>query len=243
MPMIFGIHPVREALAAGEVERLLVQADASGGRLGELISRARGLGVDIRHEPKARLDQLANGTLHQGIAALVAGRRLYSLEDLLAGRDHPPLLLLLDGIEDPHNLGAIIRSAEGAGVTGLVLTKRRSSPLSDTVWKISSGAVQHVPVAKVPNLAQAMDWLKEQGVWITGTAIDAPLLWHEADFTGPLAIVLGREGEGMHRLVREKCDYLVRLPMAGRVESLNVSVSAGILLYEAVRQRARGHKG
>lgn len=240
MPLIFGIHPVREALRAGTVERLVVRQETDNRRLAELVGLARAAGVDVRFERPERLDALCEGKPHQGVAAFAAPAPLADAEELLGRAGGDALFLLLDGIEDPQNLGAILRSADGAGVDGVFLPKRRSAPLSDAAWKASAGAAQHVPVARVPNLAQLMDRLKERGVWITGTDTDAPRAWHEADFTGPVALVFGREGEGLHRLVREKCDFLVKLPMRGSVASLNVSVSAGILLYEVLRQRSRG---
>lgn len=239
MPVVYGLHPVREALAGGQVERLLIQRDSANPRLNELVGLARARGVDVRFEPRPRLDQLAERNLHQGVVAFIAGRAMQTLEELVASAPANPLYLILDGIEDPHNLGAILRCADGAGVAGIVLPKRRSAPLSETVWKVSAGAAQYVPIARVPNIVQAMETLKAHGVWVVGTDVQAPRLWDEADFTTPLAVVVGREGEGLHQLVKSRCDFLVRLPMLGKVQSLNVSVSTGILLYEALRQRRK----
>jgi len=239
MTLVFGIHPVQTALEAGDIERLVVVKPARNPRLQQIIDLARERGVDLRFEPRSRLDQLAGMAAHQGVVGYVAGRPLLQLEDLVARAGPAPLFLLLDGIEDPHNLGAILRSADGAGVSGVVLPKRRSAPLSETVWKVSAGAVQHVPVARVANLHQTIRTLQSHGVWVVGADLSAGREWHAADLSGPVALVLGREGEGLHRLVRESCDELVRLPMRGRVQSLNVGVTAGILLYEAVRQRQK----
>ncbi|MBN2430848.1 MAG: 23S rRNA (guanosine(2251)-2'-O)-methyltransferase RlmB [Acidobacteria bacterium] len=237
MSLVFGIHPVLTALEAGEIERIVVVKPARNPRLQRIIDLARERAVDLRFEPRVRLDQLAGGSGHQGVVGYVAGRPLLQLEDLVARAGPAPLFLLLDGIEDPHNLGAILRSADGAGVSGVVLPKRRSAPLSETVWKVSAGAAQHVPIARVANLHQTIRALQEMGTWVVGADLSAGRQWYEADLTGPIALVLGREGEGLHRLVRENCDELIRLPMRGRVQSLNVGVTAGILLYEAVRQR------
>jgi len=240
MPLIFGIHPVQEALAEERVDRLIVQQDLHNPRVHQLLQRARAAGIDYRQEPKIQLDRLCEGGTHQGVAAFVAERPLLSLEELLAEGGPEPLVLLLAGIEDPHNLGAIIRSADGAGATGIVLPKRRSAPLSDAVWRASAGAAAHARICRVGNLVSAMEWLKARGLWLAGADERGDRLWHAVDLTGPVGLVLGREGEGLHELVRRHCDFLVRLPMRGGVSSLNVSVSAGILLYEAVRQRLPG---
>jgi 23S rRNA (guanosine2251-2'-O)-methyltransferase len=230
-----------EALRAGDIERIVVAKPARNPRLQPIIDLARERGVDLRFEPRSRLDQIAGKANHQGIVGYVAGRPLLELEDILARGTGEPLYLLLDGIEDPHNLGAILRSADGAGVHGVFLPKRRSAPLSETVWKVSAGAVQHVPIARVSNLHQTILTLRERGVRIIGADMPADHDWFDDDLTGPVALVVGREGEGLHRLVRQSCDELIRLPMLGRVQSLNVSVSAGIILYEAVRQRRKSH--
>ena len=237
MALIYGIHPVREALRAGSVERLLIRRDGENRRLGELVGMARSLGVDVRFEPGRNLDALSEGCLHQGVVAYVTPAPLLDAETLMDRGGDTPLHLLLDGIEDPHNLGAILRSADGAGVTGVFLPKRRSAPLSETVWKTSAGAVQNVPIARTANIVTVMEKLKDRGFWVTGTDGSATKLWHEVDYTGPTALVFGREGEGLHRLVKEHCDHLVKLPMLGSVSSLNVSASAAVLLYEVVRQR------
>jgi len=237
MPVIYGIHPVHEALDGGDVERLVVQKDNKNPRILKLAGIAKSLSIDVRFEQRHRLDRLTDRANHQGIVAYVAGRSLLSMEEILDSGPPNPLYLVLDGIEDPHNLGAIIRSAEASGVSGVFIPKRRNAPLSDTVWKVSAGAVQHVPIARVSNVNQTINTLKKSGVWVIGADIQASKNWYEVDFTEPSAIVVGREGEGLHKLVRKNCDFLVRLPMKGRVQSLNVAVSAGILLYEAVRQR------
>ncbi|HQF85638.1 MAG TPA: 23S rRNA (guanosine(2251)-2'-O)-methyltransferase RlmB [Acidobacteriota bacterium] len=238
MPVICGIHPVKEALATGGVERLLVAEGKHHPRIHELVTAARGRGIEVRAVPRAVLDRHAPGANHQGVVAFSAGRALCDLAELLRPEAGTPLLLLLDGVEDPHNLGAILRSADGAGATGVILPKRRSAPLSDAVWRASAGAAAYVPVARVVNVAETIRTLQAGGVRVVGADAAAGRPFFAEDLTGPVALVLGREGQGLHRLVRERCDALVSLPMRGRVSSLNVSVSAAILLYEAVRQRA-----
>lgn len=237
MPTVYGIHPVKAALAGGQVERLVLQQDSPNPRLRELAGLARAGGVDVRFEPRARLDRLADGGVHQGAVALLAGQALRSLEDLLDAAPPNPVFLVLDGVEDPHNLGAILRSADGAGVSGVILPKRRTAPLSDVVWKASAGAAAHVPLARVANVAQTLEELKQRGIWVAGADMAGDREWHQLDWTGPVALVLGGEGAGLHDLVRRRCDFLVRLPLLGTVQSLNVSVTAGILLYEIIRQR------
>jgi 23S rRNA (guanosine2251-2'-O)-methyltransferase len=185
------------------------------------------------------LNRDARGGVHQGVLAVVDDAREYSLDELVRGASGPPLLVVLDGIEDPHNLGAILRTADAAGADGVVLQSRRSAALGGVVAKASAGAVAHVRIAEVVNIARAVDDLKTAGVWTVGLASQADGAYDTIDFTGPIAVVLGAEGAGLRRLVRERCDYLVSIPMLGHVESLNVSVAAGVTLFEAVRQRRR----
>ena len=240
---IIGRNPVREALRSGAPVDTLYIGQGSGG-LGEIIALAREQGAVIKTVTEQKLNALAEGGAHQGVIALGAAASYVSLEELLAvsGRKGTkPFLIICDEIEDPHNLGAIIRTAETAGADGVVIPKRRSAALSSTVYKTSAGAASWLPVARVPNLAAAIDQLKKAGVWIYGTDMNGSL-YTETAFDGAVALVIGSEGSGMSRLVRGKCDFLVKLPMAGKITSLNASVAAGIFMYEVVRQRQNGQK-
>jgi 23S rRNA (guanosine2251-2'-O)-methyltransferase len=246
---IYGINPVLEALRAGRAKEIQVasgslgrrSAEREGGRknerLRELVAMARDRGVGVREVPPAVLDRDARGGVHQGVLAEVEEVRDYSVEDLVRGASGTPLIVVLDGIEDPHNLGAILRTADAAGVDGVVIQSRRAAALGGAAAKASAGAVAHVRIAEVVNIARALEDLKGIGVWTVGLAGEAPAAYDSIDFTVPSAIVLGAEGAGLRRLVRERCDFLARIPMAGHVGSLNVSVAAGITLFEAVRQR------
>ena len=239
--IIYGIHPVLEALRAGRVRRLRVAARHDK-RMHDVIAAAAKQGVKAEPADAQTLDRLARGGVHQGVAADVDDVRDYSLADLIArSTDRAALMIVLDGVEDPHNVGAILRTCDAAGVGGVVRQARHSAALDGVVGKASAGALAHVRIATVVNIARAIDELKEAQVWTIGLAGDAGTLYTDVDWTLPSAIVLGAEGTGLRRLVRERCDRLVRLPMAGAVESLNVSVAAGVVLYEAVRQRAGGH--
>ncbi len=231
---IEGRQPVREALLANRpINKLFLAKGAKD--LGSIFELARERGVVVQWSERSRLDRLSEGRLHQGAIAFVAPYAYAELDDLLTGPE--PLLLLLDGIEDPHNLGSLLRTAEVVGATGAVIPKRRAVPITPTVEKSAAGALAHLPVARVSNLAQTIDRLKERGLWIVGCEMEgAQTLW-EANLTGPLAVVVGSEGEGMSRLIREKCDFLVQLPMLGKIGSLNASVAGGIVLYEVLRQR------
>lgn len=239
MDLICGINPVLEALVAGErhFDHVVVAKGVRNRRVAEALSRAGRLGVPLRFESRESLDRLAGGVNHQGVIAVVSPKRMSDLEGVLAEAKHPPLVVVLDGIEDPRNLGAILRTAEAAGADGVVLPERRSAPLSDTVARASAGALEHVKIARAPNLARALDTLKERGLWVVGFDAAGTERWDSVDLSGPLAVVLGGEGRGIRRLVREKCDHLVALPLFGHVASLNVSVAAGIALYEVIRQR------
>jgi len=239
MPHIYGVHPVLEALRAGTVRRLRV-VDRAGDRLREVIQQAAAAGVRVERVPHDAIDRLAHGATHQGVVADVESERAAGLQELAAG--DAPLIVVLDGIEDPHNLGAILRTADAAGVSGVVVQTRRSALHAGTVAKTSAGALSHVRVAEVVNIARAVEELKELGVWSVGLAGEAGQDYDEVDLTGPTALVMGAEGAGLRRLVREKCDFLVSIPMSGHVGSLNVSVAAGIALFEAVRQRRRRSK-
>jgi len=234
--IIFGINPVLEALRAGRVTEVRV-GERSGGRLPEVLSLAREQGVPVRRVPLEALERESERGVHQGVVADVEAARSYGIEDLVRGAAGTPLLVVLDGIEDPHNLGAILRTADAAGVDGVVRQTRRSAALAGAAAKASAGAVAHVRIAEVVNIARALDELKEAGVWTVGLAADAAIPYDAIDFTLPSAIVLGGEGSGLRRLVRERCDFLAAIPLRGHVSSLNVSVAAGVTLFEAVRQR------
>jgi len=236
---ICGVHAVYEALAAGRqpIERIHVARETHSAKLKDILDLARKRGVPVRKEDRVVLDKLARGTVHQGIVAII-GDFTYADFDEVFQSDRP-CVVVLDGVEDPHNLGAVIRTAEATGASGVLLPERHSAPLSATVAKASAGALAHMPVARVSNLVSAFEELRERGVWIVGVDAAGAQLWTEFDYSVPVAIVLGGEHRGLRRLVRERCDALVRLPMLGQVASLNVSVAAGIVLYEVIRQRSR----
>ena len=240
---VYGVHAVRALLARGEAPReLWVQDGSAGARLAELLDEARRLGTRVQLQPRDTLDALSQGAAHQGIVAFCPPLSAEGEESLwlrLNGwtKDTPPLLLILDGVTDVHNFGACLRSADAAGVDGVIVPKDKAAPLNATVRKVACGAAESVPVYQVTNLARAMGKLKDHGVWITGTAGEAEASVFDGDFSGPCALVMGAEGKGMRRLTREACDNLVKLPMVGSVSSLNVSVATGICLFEALRQR------
>ncbi len=238
MPVLYGIHAVEEALTAGRpLERLLIVRGRAGKPVERLLAAARSRGVPVRFVPRQEADRLAASDRHQGVVALTAAQHYADLEDLLRAAHKPALFVVLDGIEDPHNLGAIIRTAHCAGADGVILPERRAAGLTATVAKASAGAIEHIPIARVVNLARALEQLKEAGCWIIGLNPEASQPFTGADLTLPCALVLGSEGRGLHELVEKKCDFLVSIPVFGRVGSLNVSVAAGIVLYEALRQR------
>lgn len=237
MPHIYGVHPVLEALRAGRVRRLRV-AERAGERLRNVVEQAAAAGVRVERVPAEAIDRLAQGATHQGVVADVESERAVELGELADGV--APLIVVLDGIEDPHNLGAILRTADAAGVSGVVVQTRRSALHAGTLGKTSAGALSHVRVAEVVNIARAIEELKDLGVWSVGLAGEATQAFDDIDLTGPIALVMGAEGAGLRRLVREKCDFLASIPMAGHVGSLNVSVAAGIALFEALRQRRGG---
>jgi 23S rRNA (guanosine2251-2'-O)-methyltransferase len=243
MDRLTGPNAVREALVAGRpLQTVVIARGRHGGRLEEIVRLARRSGVPVRFEDRARLDQMAGTREHQGVLGLVASKATVELEDLLAqskttGTAGSGLLVLLDGVEDPQNLGAIIRSALAAGAGGIVIPERRAAGLGDAAARASAGAVAHLPVARVTNLPRAMEELKEAGYWLVGLDERAERCYTDVDLSGSIALVLGGEGNGLHHLVRERCDFLVSIPTGGPVPSLNVSVAAGIALFEAVRQR------
>ena len=238
--IVYGINPVLEALKVGRVTAVWM-AQGANPRLQQVADLARQKGIAVRTRDGQALDRLAEGGVHQGVVAELRDAGPLSVEDLVRGAQQrggaAPLIVVLDGIEDPHNVGAILRTSDAAGVDGVIRQSRRAAPLGGVAAKASAGAVAHVKVADVVNIARAVEELKEAGVWTIGLAGDAGKRYDEIDFTLPSALVLGAEGDGLRRLVRERCDWLVSIPMRGQVDSLNVSVAAGVVLFEAVRQR------
>jgi 23S rRNA (guanosine2251-2'-O)-methyltransferase len=238
MGVLTGIHAVREALKTGRaLDRIVMARGRHGERVDEIVRLAREHGVPVRFEDRAQLDRLAGTREHQGVVAVGAARGAVALADLLRPGARDGLIAVLDGIEDPHNLGAIVRTALAAGALGVVIPERRAAGLTETVARAAAGALEHLPVARVVNLARAMEEMKEAGYWLVGLDERAEKSYTEADFSGPVGIVLGGEGKGLHELTRKRCDFLVSLPTQGPVRSLNVSVAAGVVLFEVVRQR------
>ncbi len=239
---IFGINPVLEALRSGRpIRRLLIAEQRKTDRdVKEIFRLAKGSGVELRMASRDTLNREAPQTTHQGVIAIVSAQEYVDLDDVLkipVQKGQVPLFLILDGVEDPRNLGAILRSAEAAGVHGVIIPERRAAGLTDTVAKAAAGALEYVPVAKVVNIVNTIDVLKKAGVWIVGAEAGGDTVYWDADFLRSTALVLGGEGKGVRRLVREHCDYLVSLPLMGKISSLNVSVAAGALLFEVLRQR------
>jgi 23S rRNA (guanosine2251-2'-O)-methyltransferase len=242
-PVAYGIHAVRVLLARNpeRVRRVFVTSGRDAGRMAELKSLAHRAGVPVGAIDDASLDKLADGGRHQGVVAEIVPRTgdpETLLEEALEAAPGAPLLLVLDGVQDPHNLGACLRSADAAGVTAVIAPRDRAAGLTPVARKVAAGAAETVPFIPVVNLARALRDLKERGVWLVGTDDTAGKTLYEVDLAGPVALVMGSEGEGLRRLTRECCDQLVSIPMAGAIESLNVSVATGVVLFEAVRQRA-----
>ena len=241
--LIYGLIPVLEALRAGKrtIDNITIAEGSRHERLRELLALAKQAGVPVHRVPRAHLNRSLKDTTHQGIVARVAAGRYMDAEELLeqlaSKAGDPPLVLALDGIEDPRNLGAILRTAECAGVDGVFIPERRAVGLTDVVSKAAAGAVEYVPLARVTNVVRLIERLKERNIWVIGAAEEGTSDYTSWDWTLPSAIFLGSEGSGLHRLVRERCDTLVRIPVLGHLKSLNVSVAAGVLLYEALRQR------
>ena len=233
---VYGIHPVLEALRAGRVTALRMSVRADD-RLSELVRVAEQQGVRVRRATVGELDRLARRGAHQGVVADVHEADRLSVEDLVAGAKGAPLVVVLDGIEDPHNVGAIIRTVDAAGADGVIRQARHAARLDGAAAKASAGAVSHVRIAEVVNIARALESLKDADVWTIGLAADGATPYDAIDFRLPSAVVVGAEGTGLRRLIRERCDWLASIPLAGHVQSLNVSVAAGIALFEAVRQR------
>jgi len=235
--IIYGINPVLEALRAGRVKELRV-GDRADDRVKQLLALAAERGVRVTRVPADLLERESRRGVHQGVVADVEKSADYSVDEIVRSASGAPLLVVLDGIEDPHNLGAILRTADAAGVDGVVVQSRRSAARDGVAAKASAGALAHVKIAEVVNVARAVEDLKDASVWTVGLAGEGPERYDAIDLTLPTAIVLGAEGAGLRRLVRERCDRLVSIPMRGHVSSLNVSVAAGIVLFEAVRQRS-----
>jgi 23S rRNA (guanosine2251-2'-O)-methyltransferase len=224
------VHPIREALRAGRaLDRVLIARGAGGPRLQEIIDLSRERAVPVRFEPREALDRASNGAVHQGVVAFSSAQRYAELDQVLTGAR---LLVLLDGVEDPHNLGAIVRTAHAAGAAAVLVPDRRAAPLTETVAKAAAGALEHLPVVRVGNVSQTLEELKSRGFWIYGVDERGGQLYSETDFALPTVLVLGGEGHGLHELVKKHCDALVRIPMAGAISSLNVSVATGIVLFE-----------
>jgi 23S rRNA (guanosine2251-2'-O)-methyltransferase len=241
MEVLYGLHPVEEALKAGRrrFDQVLVAREREDARIERLVALCRASGVRVRQESREQLTQLAQTPAHQGVVALVRPQEFLSIEDLFAPNPSgaPRLMLALDGVEDPQNLGALLRVADGAGVDGVLLTERRSAPLSPVAVKASAGAAEHLRIARVVNLVRALEELKKQNIWVIGLDERGTSDYDQFDLTGNCVLVLGREGAGLHDLVRRTCDHLLRIPMAGGVSSLNVSAAGAVVLYEAFRQR------
>jgi 23S rRNA (guanosine2251-2'-O)-methyltransferase len=235
--ILAGIHPVAEALRAGRpLERVLVARGAGGPRLQEIIDLARQGAVPLRFEPRPALDRLAGSAAHQGVVALGASQRYRSLDEIAAVAR---LLVFLDGVEDPHNLGAVIRTAHAAGADAIVIPERRAAGLTETVAKAAAGALEHLPVVRAGNLNRALDDIKKRGFWIYGVDERGTEDYDRIEYAAPAAMVLGGEGKGMHEMVRKRCDAIVRIPVAGKISSLNVSVAAGIVLFDWKRRQDR----
>jgi len=235
MPILSGIHPVAEALrACHPLDRVLIAQGAGGPRLQEVIDLARRASVPVRFEPRSALDRLAGTSAHQGVVAMGAARQYSELDAVLAA----PMLVVLDGVEDPHNLGAIVRTAHAAGAGAVIIPERRAAGLTDVVAKAAAGALEHLPIVRVTNINRALEAAKERGYWIYGLDERGTEPYDRVDFAEHSAIVLGGEGKGLHDQVRKHCDVLLRIPMAGKISSLNVSVAAGVVLFEW-RRKAR----
>jgi 23S rRNA (guanosine2251-2'-O)-methyltransferase len=240
--IIYGINPVLEALRAGRVKEVRLSSGASHGgndRLQQLAAIAAERRVRVRRVPADVLERESRRGVHQGVVADIEDMNTFDVGELVRGASGPPLIVVLDGIEDPQNLGAILRTADAAGVDGVVVQNRRSAARDGAAAKASAGALAHVKVAEVVNIARAVEELKDLGVWTVGLAADAATSYDAIDLSLPTALVVGAEGSGLRRLVRERCDHLASIPMRGHVGSLNVSVSAGIVLFEVIRQRSR----
>lgn len=239
--VLVGRNAVTEALKSGRgINKLWIASGDREGSVAEIAALAKERGIVVQYVERAKIEALAGGHRHQGVLAYVAPVPYAELEDILKtaeAKGEAPFLVLLDELEDPHNLGALLRTADATGVHGILIPKRRSVSLNATVAKTSAGAVEYVPVARIGNIAQTLKKLKEKGFWVAGADMDGEKAYYEADLTGPLVLVVGSEGKGMSRLTKEACDFIVRMPMVGRINSLNASVAGSILMYESMRQR------
>jgi len=244
--LIVGRQPVLEALKSRQpIERILILHGTSGSHIDQAKQMARKLAIPVKETDKERFAELAGDTLAQGIIAIIDSYQYAEIEEILAvaqQKNESPFILILDEIEDPHNLGALIRSAECAGIHGIVIPLHNAASVNSTVTKTSAGATAHLPIARVTNIAQTMDELKKAGVWIVGTEMESDILYDEHDYRGSLALVIGNEGKGMRRLVKEKCDFLVKIPMHGKIESLNASVAGALVMFEAAKIRMKRPK-
>ena len=243
MEVLYGLHPVEEALRAGSrrLDHVRFARERRDERLDRLIELCKKNGVRVSIEPREQLTRLAQTDAHQGVLAVVRERRMLSIEDFIASdREGYKFFLALDGVEDPHNLGALLRTAEGAGVDGVVLPERRSASVTATVAKTSAGASEHIPIARVTNLVRALEQMKQKNMWVIGLDERGTPDYTDFDFKTDVVLVLGREGAGLHDLVKKTCDHLLRIPMAGQISSLNVSVAGAVVMYEAMRQRRQG---
>ena len=241
---IIGRNPVFEAIKSGrEIDKLIVKKGEYEGSLVAIIKKAKGLKIPIVEADKAKLDALSEGGNHQGVIAICAAHSYVDIKDMIksAKEKSSPLIIILDKITDPHNFGSILRTANCVGASGVIIPKRSGVGLSEIVAKTSAGAIEYTPVSKVTNIAETIELLKKEGFWVAGAEADGELMY-KTDLTGAIALVIGSEGEGISRLVKEKCDFLCRIPMFGEINSLNASVAAGIMMYEAVRQRENGGK-
>lgn len=238
--IIVGRNPVMEAVRSGrEIDKLLVAHGSAGGSVAAIIAKCSERGILIKEVSPQKLDFLSGGANHQGVAVFVAAHEYSTVEDILAfaeEKGESPFIIICDELEDPHNLGAVIRTAEACGVHGIIIPKRRSVSLNTTVAKSASGALEYMRVARVTNLVNTIDELKQKGIWVYGADMDGQM-WCEQDYGGPVALVIGSEGKGIGRLVAEHCDAMISLPMSGKINSLNASVAAGVLMYEITRQR------
>ncbi len=240
---IEGRNAVLELLETGkDINKIFIAKGEKHGSINKIISMAKERRVVTVEVDRAKLNQMAMSDNHQGVIAIVPPFDYCKVEDILSSakqRNEKPFILILDGIEDPHNLGSIIRTAETAGINGIIIPKRRAATVNSTVYKVSAGAVEHMNIARVNNLNETIKYLKENDIWICGTDMDAKNYYYNEKFDGPIAIVIGSEGFGMSRLVKDNCDFLVKIPMKGKITSLNASVSAGIVMYEVVKQRIK----
>ena len=239
MQILYGVHPVEEALKAGKrrFDHVLVARERRDERLEAIVSLCKELKIRVRTEPRETLTDMARTPAHQGVVAIVRAQQFLTIEDVLEPTGSPRLVLALDGVEDPQNLGALLRSADGAGVDSVVMTERRAAPVSAVAAKAAAGAAEHLRIARVVNLVRSLEDMKRQNMWIIGLDERGTTDYDQFDFSGDCVLVMGREGDGLHELVRRTCDHLLRIPMAGGVSSLNVSAAGAVVLFEAYRQR------